>query len=291
MTNSKETGLEIAVIGMSGKFPGAKNLKEFWENLKNDVESISNFSTEELRECGISEHYLENPNYIKAYGVVEDKAYFDSSFFGYSPREAQTMDPLIRLFHECSWEALEDAGYDPISYNDSIGIYAGSSDGFGWQVVKTLKNLNTQSEDTGLHMTENPLLLSTYISHKLNLRGPSITLFTACSTGLVAIHTACRALLTGECHIALAGVGSVLATEKGGYIYQEGMIMSPDGHCRPFDANAQGTIYGDGIGIVVLKRLKHALVEKDNIKAIIKASALIMMEPINPVLPLPVKSE
>ncbi|MFC2145980.1 amino acid adenylation domain-containing protein, partial [Acidobacteriota bacterium] len=274
MTNSKETGLEIAVIGMSGKFPGAKNLKEFWENLKNDVESIATFSTEELRACGISEHYLENPNYVKAYGVVEDKAYFDSSFFGYSPREAETMDPLIRLFHECAWEALEDAGYDPISYNDSIGIYAGSSDGFGWQVVKTLRNLKAKNQDTGLHITENSLLLSTHISHKLNLRGPSITLFTACSTGLVAIHTACRALLTGECHMALAGAGSMLATEKGGYIYQEGMIMSPDGHCRPFDANAQGTVYGDGIGIVVLKRLKHAAAERDNIRAIIKASAI-----------------
>ncbi|NIM17899.1 MAG: hypothetical protein GTO45_38445, partial [Candidatus Aminicenantes bacterium] len=139
--DSIETGLEIAVIGMAGKFPGAKNLEEFWENLKSGIESISFFSSEELKGCGISEALLKNPNYVRAYGVIEGREYFDASFFGYSPKEAETLDPLIRLFHECSWEALEDAGFDPMSYNGSIGIYAGASDGFGWQVALRLRSL------------------------------------------------------------------------------------------------------------------------------------------------------
>ncbi|NIM17013.1 MAG: hypothetical protein GTO45_34020, partial [Candidatus Aminicenantes bacterium] len=138
---SIETGLEIAVIGIAGKFPGAENIEEFWGNLKNGVEFISFFSNEELIECGISEVLLKNPNYVKTYGVIEKREYFDASFFGYSPKEAETLDPLIRLLHECSWEALEDAGYDPMSYNGSIGMYAGASDGFGWQVALRLRSL------------------------------------------------------------------------------------------------------------------------------------------------------
>jgi 3-oxoacyl-(acyl-carrier-protein) synthase/acyl carrier protein/NRPS condensation-like uncharacterized protein len=272
--DSVETGLEIAVIGMAGKFPGAKNLEEFWENLKRGVESISFFSTKELVECGISEASVGRPNYVKAYGVIAGREYFDASFFGYSPKEAETLDPLIRLLHECSWEALEDAGYDPMFYNGSIGMYAGASDGFGWQVALSLRSMKDQSEDVTGHMTDSTLLLSTRVSHKLNLRGPSITMFTACSTGLVTVHTACRALLTGECEMALAGAGSVLSISKTGYLYQEGMIMSPDGHCRAFDEKAKGTVYGEGGGVVVLKRLRDARVDGDSIRCIIKASAV-----------------
>ncbi len=271
---SPETGLEIAVIGMSGKFPGANNLEVFWNNLKNGVETISRFTPEELRECGVSDEELNNPNYVRAFGILTDKGNFDSAFFGYSPKEAETMDPMARLFHECAWEALEDAGYDPIEYNGAIGLYAGASTGFDWQVLKIIGRMNLPGGDSTMHMTENSLLLSTRISHKLNLMGPSITMFTACSTALVAIHMACRSLLTGECQIALAGAGSVNAAKKTGYMYQEGMILSPDGHCRSFDACAGGTLYGDGVGVVVLKRLKHALVEADNILGIIKASAV-----------------
>ena len=272
--NRPETGLEIAVIGMSGKFPGARDLDIFWNNLKNGVETISRFTVTELRECGISEVELNNPNYVRAFGVLEDKGNFDSSFFGYSPKEAETMDPMARLFHECAWEALEDAGYDPIEYNGAIGLYAGASDGFDWQVLKIMSRMGDPDSGSAIHMTENSLLLSTRISHKLNLMGPSITMFTACSTSLVAIHTACRSLLTGECQIALAGAGAVSASKKNGYMYQEGMILSPDGHCRTFDERAGGTLYGEGVGMVVLKRLKHALVEADNILGIIKASAV-----------------
>jgi amino acid adenylation domain-containing protein len=272
--NSLETGLEIAVIGMAGKFPGAKNLEEFWKNLKNGEESISFFSNEELIECGISEALLNQPNYVKAFGAIEAREYFDASFFGYSPKEAETLDPLIRLFHECSWQALENAGCDSMSYNGSIGVYAGAPDGFGWQVALRLKNINDQTEDAFGHMTDCSLLISSRVSHKLNLKGPSITLFTACSTGLVTIHTACRALLTGECDMALAGAGAVLPSGKTGYLYQEGMILSPDGHCRAFDEKAKGTIYGEGVGVVLLKRLKDARADGDSIKCIIKASAV-----------------
>ncbi len=271
---SPETGLEIAVIGMSGKFPGANTLDVFWNNLKNGVETISWFTAAELHACGVSEIMLANPNYVKAFGKLEDKGYFDSAFFGYTPKEAETLEPSARLFHECAWEALEDAGYDPIEYSGAIGLYAGASDSFDWQVLKAISRMNTPNQEQTMHMTENSLLLSTRISHKLNLMGPSITLFTACSTALVAIHTACRSLLTGECHIALAGAASVSAAKKTGYMYQEGMILSPDGHCRTFDERAGGTLYGDGVGVVVLKRLKHAQAEADNILGIIKASAV-----------------
>ncbi|MCP5048441.1 MAG: amino acid adenylation domain-containing protein, partial [bacterium] len=274
MSNKNITGLEVAVIGMSGKFPQADNLEEFWGNIKNGIESIAVFSTEELRESGVSDVLLENPNYIKAYGVFENRAYFDSSFFGYSPKEAENMDPLIRLFHEVAWESLEDAGYDSISYKGAIGLYAGASSGFGWGAAKMLRDIMTQSEEIAMHMTDNTLLLSTRISHKLNLRGPSVTMFTACSTSLVAIHMACRSLLTGECNMALAGAGSVLSVEKTGYMYQEGMILSPDGHCRSFDEKAGGTLYGEGVGVVVLKRLKNAVADGDTIRCIIKASAV-----------------
>ncbi|MGE5343107.1 MAG: amino acid adenylation domain-containing protein [Candidatus Omnitrophota bacterium] len=272
--NIQETGLEIAVIGMAGKFPGASDLDQYWKNLQEGVESITWFTDDELRENGIGDRMLENPNYIKAYGTLEDKVYFDASFFGYSPKEAEVMDPVTRLFHECSWEALEDAGYDAHTYNGAIGMYAGASDGFDWKMLRAMSILSNPDSGDMIHMTENSLLVSTRVSHKLNLKGPGITLFTACSTGIVAIHTASRALLTGECQMALAGAGSASAFKKTGYLYQEGMILSPDGHCSPFDAKAGGTVYGDGIGIVVLKRLKQAEADGDTIRAVIKASAI-----------------
>ncbi|HLP62854.1 MAG TPA: polyketide synthase, partial [Candidatus Deferrimicrobium sp.] len=268
-----ETGLEIAIIGMSGKFPGAETLDRFWENLKNGVETISFFTCEELKEQGIDETLLNNPAYVKAYGVLTGKENFDAAFFGFSPKEAESMDPQIRLFMECSWEALEDAGYDSSSYKGAVGLYAGIADGFSWRAARMLKELRTGTGQT-VHLLDTSLLLSTRVSHKLDLKGPSITLYTACSTSLVAVHQACRALLTGECDMALAGAVSAQPIDKTGYLYQEGMILSPDGHNRSFDAQAQGTIFGEGIGIVLLKRLKDALAAGDNIQCVIKASAV-----------------
>ena len=269
-----ETGLEIAIIGMTGRFPGARHLDEFWENLKNGVESISFFTDEELKECGITGEQLSDPRYVKAYGVIKNKEYFDSSFFGYTPKEAESMDPQVRLFHECSWQALEDAGCDPTSYSGAIGTYAGIADGFSWRALKALSTMGNAAGAMETHMLDTSLLLSEHISHKLDLKGPSMTVFTACSTALVAVHLACRALLTGECDMALAGAVSIIPIFKTGYLYQEGMILSPDGHCRPFDEKAGGTVFGEGVGIVILKRLKDARADRDNIKAVIKGTAV-----------------
>ena len=278
MTNVKRddiyTGLEIAIIGMTGRFPGARNIDEYWENLKNGVESISFFSDEELEEVGVSPRLLRDPNYVKAHGVLEDKECFDSSFFGYTPIEGELMDPQIRIFHEASWEALEDAGYDPSSYNGAIGVYAGASDSFFWRALGTLKGMGEHLGAFATHLLNNGMLLSTRVSHRLDLKGPSITMFNACSTSLVTIHLACRALLLGECDIALAGAVSIPTHSKSGYIYEEGLILSQDGHCRTFDTKSNGTVYGEGVGIIVLKRLKEAIEDGNTIRAVIKGSAV-----------------
>jgi acyl transferase domain-containing protein/acyl carrier protein len=268
------TGLEIAVIGMSGRFAGAGNLDEFWQNIKNGIECFRFFSDKELEEMGIGQVFIKNPKYVKVNGILEDKEYFDSSFFGYSHREAEVMDPQLRLFHECAWQALEDAGYDPFSYNGSIGIYAGSANSFDWQARSVLSGKSNELGGFAKALLHNSDLMAERISHKLNLRGPSYTLFTACSTSLVAIHLGCRALLTGECSMALAGGVSVSIKLQGGYLYEEGLIQSSDGHCRTFDAAANGTVFGEGVGVVVLKRLKESESAGDHIYAVVKGTAV-----------------
>jgi amino acid adenylation domain-containing protein len=258
-----------AVIGMSGRFPGAKNTDEFWDNLINGVESIPFFSTEELEaSSGADLRLLHHPDYVKAKGIINDVEYFDASFFSYTPNEAEIMDPQLRILHECSWEALEDAGYDPDSYNGLIGVYIGNSTTHYWITLAYLNNKSVV--DTGF-LTNN---YSTIISYKLNLCGPSVIVQTACSTSLVAIHLASRGLINHECDIALAGGVSIWLPEKDGYIYQEGMIYSKDGHCRTFDAKAAGTVFGNGAGIAVLKRLEDAIADGDNITAVIKGSGI-----------------
>jgi iturin family lipopeptide synthetase A len=273
--NRKETGLEAAVIGMSARLPGAAGIDEFWHNLENGIESITFFTEEELKKAGLTTGLLEDPNYVKAYGEFQDKEYFDNFFFGYTPKEAESMDPQIRVFHECSWEALEKAGYDPTSYEGSIAVYAGASDNFSWRALEMIKGMGEGQGAFGTSLFNNALLfLSTSLSYKLDLTGPSLTFFTACSTSLVAVHLACRALATGECDMALAGGVSITGTNKRGYQYREGMIFSPDGHCRTFDAKAQGMLFGEGVGVVVLKRLKDAVAHRDNIIAVVKGSSV-----------------
>ncbi|MCP5051465.1 MAG: acyltransferase domain-containing protein [bacterium] len=265
-------GLEIAVIGMAGRFPGAPDIHTFWENLKNGRESVTFFTDEELLEAGVTAGNLENPDYVKAKGYIEDLRYFDSSFFNYTPREVELMDPQVRLFHQCAWHALEDAGYDPWSHKGSIGVYAGYNPDIFWKVGH-LYQMASDSETFDLNnLSSNNF--ATLICYKLNLKGPGVSLNTACSTSLVAVHMACRALLTGESEMVLAGGVDVTLPPKNGYFYQEGMIMSPDGHCRSFDADAKGTASGDGIGIVVMKRLVKATKDGDHIYAIIKGSAI-----------------
>jgi acyl transferase domain-containing protein/acyl carrier protein len=269
------TGLEVAIIGLSGRFPGAKNIHEFWQNLQNGVESISFFSDAELQASGIKSEVLNHPNYVKAGSVLEDIDLFDAAFFGFNPREAEIMDPQQRLFLECAWEALENAGYASGSHNSAIGVYGGVS--LNTYLLNNLYTNRELLEATGTYQTlisNDKDFLTTWVSYKLNLQGPSVAVQTACSTSLVAVHLACQGLLNGECDLALAGGVSISIPHTTGYVYQEGGILSPDGHCRPFDAQAQGTINGNGAGIVVLKRLEDALTDGDQIYAVIKGSAI-----------------
>jgi acyl transferase domain-containing protein len=265
---------EIAIVGLACRFPGARNLDEFWRNLEQGLESISFFTDEELLASGVSPSLLSNRSYIKAKGVVADVEMFDANFFGFNPREAEILDPQHRLFLECAWEAVESAGYDCQSYDGRIGVYAGAS------LNTYLLNLYSNRE---LIESINPLQLLTAsdkdflalrVSYKMNLSGPSVTVQTACSTSLVAVHMACQSLLNGECDMALAGGASIRVPQKSGYLYQEGGVVSLDGHCRAFDQKASGTVSGDGVGVVLLKRLEDALADGDYIRAVIKGSAI-----------------
>ncbi|WP_223068395.1 type I polyketide synthase [Paenibacillus caui] len=265
------TGFEIAVIGMAARFPGADNVTIYWENLKNGVESITHFTDEELEQAGVDPDLIRSPRYVKAKGFLEKTEWFDASFFGYTPREAELMEPQIRLYHEVAYEALENAGYASELYNGLIGNYAGAAVNHFWHRLPVLSD-DAQANHTAWLLNDKDFL-ATRVSFNLNLTGPSYTVDTACSTSLVLIDLACKGLLTGGCDIALAGGISLSLPHKKGYLYTEGMINSPDGHCRPFDADAQGTLEGDGVGIVVLKRLEDAIADGDTIHAVIKGSA------------------
>ncbi|WP_025688032.1 hybrid non-ribosomal peptide synthetase/type I polyketide synthase [Paenibacillus zanthoxyli] len=263
---------DIAVIGMAGRFPGSNNIEMFWRQLQQGKVGISFFTEEELRESGISEELLNRSDYVKAKGMLEGIEYFDADLFGYSGQEAELMDPQLRLLHECVWSALEDAGYDAERYKDAIGLFVGGTVNLGW--VNHLFHALEDDTDRWKASHLNVHSLSMPISYKLNLRGPSLTVETACSSSLVAVHLACQSLLRQESKIALAGGVSVTVPKKSGYLYQEGMIKSPDGYCRAFDAAAQGTVSGDGLGMVVLKSLEDALRDGDHIYAVIKGAAI-----------------
>ena len=282
--NKTGNGLEVAIIGMAGRFPGAKNIDELWENLKNGKESITFFSDDELKEAGAPAELLQNPNYVKANGILDGFDRFDASFFGYIPAEAAVMAPQVRLFHECVWEGLENAGYMPETNKGRIGLYAGASSSSRWEAMAYLSSLgkDEKGEPDFLSFAEgfsNSQLadkdnLTTRISYKFNLTGPSFLVQTACSTSLVAVHLAVQGLLNGECEMAVAGGTAVTITRRAGYLYQEGAILSPDGHNRTFDARAKGTVAGDGAGVVVLKLLEDAEADGDYIHAVIKGSAI-----------------
>ena len=274
MKYSHQTGLEIAIIGLAGKFPGAKNIDEFWRNLQIGKESISFFTDLDLAAAGVEPEIIKNPRYIKAKGILEDIELFDARFFGFTPREAEIMDPQHRLFLECAWEALENAGYVPGNKYGAIGIYGGSS--LNTYLLNNLypNRYSLESVGTQVITSNDKDFLTTWVSYKLDLHGPSVVIQTACSTSLVAVHLACQSLLSGDCDIALAGGVSVGVPHKEGYFYHEGGILSPDGHCRAFDAKANGTIGGDGTGIVVLRRLAEAMTDGDTIHAVIKGSAI-----------------
>lgn len=264
----------IAIIGMAGKFPGAKSVAQFWQNLCEGVESISLFSDQELVASGVDAEALGDRNYVKAGFVLEDIEMFDAGFFGYSPREAQILDPQQRLFLECAWSAMENAGYDPKADQNFTGVYAG-----GNLSTYLLNNIAShphllKSLSMQIALGNDKDSISTRVSYQLNLQGPSISVGTACSTSLVAVHLACRGLLSYQCDLALAGGVAIQVPQTEGYFYQAGGMASPDGHTRTFDAQAQGGPFGRGVGVVVLKRLTEALADGDRIYAVIKGSAI-----------------
>jgi acyl transferase domain-containing protein/acyl carrier protein len=258
----------IAVIGMAGRFPGASTIEQFWSNLRDGVESISFFSDEELKSAGVNPADLADPNYVRARGIVDAPEFFDAEFFGYSPAEAEIMDPQHRIFLETGWSALENAGYDPGHYDGLIGVYAGTSINSYF-----LNNLYSQ-RGTGKLFAIDKDFIATRLSYKMDMKGPSLGIQTACSTSLVAICEACQSLLDYRCDIALSGGVSITAPAISGYRYQEGSIASRDGHCRAFDADASGTVSGAGVGVVVLKRLADAVADGDTINAVIKGFAV-----------------
>ena len=271
-----ESELGIAIIGLAGRFPNAADLEAFWELLKDGREALVTFSDEELLAAGVEPALLQHPDYVKAGTVVPDVEYFDASFFEMSARDAQITDPQQRLFMECVWEALEQAGYPPATTEARIGLYAGVGEN-SYQEYYLEPNMAELLSSVGwyrLFTLSGKDFIATRTAYKLNLTGPAVTVQTACSTSLVAVHIACQSLLNLECDMALAGGVSIVLPQQQGYLYQEGMIMSPDGHCRAFDAQAQGTTGGRGVGVVMLKRLDEALADGDTIHAVILGSAI-----------------
>jgi acyl transferase domain-containing protein len=267
--------LSVAIVGMAGRFPGAAGIGEFWRNLSAGVESITFFSEAELLAAGEAEALVRDPRYVRARGILDGVDGFDAAFFGVYPREAQQMDPQHRLFLETAWEALEDAGYDANQYEGAVGVFGGAGmNSYLFSLLSGgLENLNP-AEGYQLAIGNQNDFLATRVSYKLNLRGPSLNIQTACSTSLTAVHVACRSLLGRQCDMALAGGVTINLPQKRGYLFQEGMILSPDGHCRAFDAAAQGTVAGSGAGVVVLKRLVDAVADGDHIYAVIKGTAV-----------------
>jgi amino acid adenylation domain-containing protein len=272
--SSERSGLEIAIIGMAGRFPKAGDLEQFWRNLRDGVEGVTFFTDEELLgESNLSPALIADPNYVRAAAILDGIDLFDAEFFDITPREAEILDPQQRLLLECAWQALESAGY--IGTRRPVGVFAGTS-----QSTYLFNNILPNSEiassvgGLALNLASEKDFLATRLSYKLNLEGPSMTVQTACSTSLTAVHMACQNLLAGECELALAGGVSVRVPQKAGYLYQAGSVNSPDGHCRAFDARAQGTVGGQGVGVVVLKLLEDALADGDHVLAVIKGSAM-----------------
>ncbi|MCP5097304.1 MAG: polyketide synthase, partial [Chloroflexi bacterium] len=269
------SGTEIAVVGMDGRFPGANDVSQFWQNLRDGVLSIRPLSTKELDELEIDETTRQDPTYVPVSSAIADYDKFDAPFFDYTPREAEIMDPQQRVFLEACWHALEHAGTDPQQYDGLIGVFAGSTTS-NYLIYNLAANRQIFAEvDHGqIDIGNGSDFVATRVSYKLNLRGPSLSIQTACSTSMVAIHLACQSLLNEECDMALAGGVSVHVNHPRGYHFVDGSILSPDGQVRAFDAAANGTVFSGGTGVVVLKRLEDALAQGDSIHAIILGSAI-----------------
>jgi acyl transferase domain-containing protein/thioesterase domain-containing protein len=267
---------DIAIIGMAGRFPGCRDVEEFWQNLRDGVECIRRPTDEELLAAGVDPEELRDPNYVKATGDLADVGGFDAGFFGYSPKDAAILDPQHRHFYECAWAALEHAGHTAARFPGPIGVFAGCGPNlyFMRNVLPNPELQRTVGYFLLRHTGNDRDFLPTGVSYKLNLRGPSIAVQTACSTSLVAIHVASQSLLNGECDMALAGGVTIDVPHSHGYLFRENEILSPDGHCRSFDARSAGTVLSSGCGVIVLRRAEDAIADGDFIHALIKGSAV-----------------
>lgn len=271
--SSKTSKKDIAIVGISGKFPKSENIQKFWQNLEKAEELIRFFSESELAELGVSEDKINDPNYVRSSSRIDNPESFDHAFFGYTREEAALMDPQIRVLHEEVWKGLEDAGYNPENDDEKIGCFFSASDNINWRTHVMLTG-SSHVNPFFANSISNITSISRLISYSLNLQGPSYFLDTACSSSLVAIHLACRNLLLKECSMAVAGGVSISSATDVGYHYEAESIFSSDGHCRAFDKEGNGTLSGEGVGVVVLKRLEDALQNNDHIYAVIKSTAV-----------------
>ncbi|MEW9555778.1 SDR family NAD(P)-dependent oxidoreductase [Nonomuraea sp. NPDC050783] len=262
----------IAIIGMSGRFPGASDIPAFWRNISTGVESFTRFSDEELLAAGVSPATFQQPNYVRVRPVLDDVRGFDAGFFGYNPREAALADPQQRIFLECVWEVLESAGYAAPEGRGSVGVFAGMN--ISGYLLTRLMAFEMGIDTSALMIGNDKDSLATNVSFRLDLNGPSLSVQTFCSTSLVAVHLASESLRRGECDMALAGGVSVRIPDRVGYLWEEGGQESPDGHVRTFDAEGRGSMFGDGAAVVALKRLRDAVADRDTVHAVIRASAI-----------------
>jgi acyl transferase domain-containing protein/acyl carrier protein len=266
-------GSEIAIVGMACRFPGAPSVRQFWQNLVDGVESLSLLSDDDLRRAGVDPAVYRRPDYVRAASVLDGVELWDAAFFGYTRLEAELMDPQHRLFLECAWQSLEDAGYDSATYSGTIGVFTGAkTNTYLFNLFANRERFRTL-DTLQIALGGDLACMATRVSYKLDLKGPSYALHTACSTSLVAVHLACQSLLIDECRMAIAGGAAINVPHRKGYVYQPGGILSPDGSCRTFDAKAAGSNFGNGVGAVVLKRLEDALADGDHVYAVIKGSA------------------
>jgi len=271
----------IAVIGMAGRFPGAPSVSAFWDNLRRGEESVVTLSEEALTAAGVTARTLADPAYIRRAALLDGVEEFDAEFFSMTPVAARMMDPQQRLFLQTAWHAFEDSGYDPATYDGAIGVF-GTCSASGYLLYNLMSQRDPKAivgegptlEMINLSLQNDKDYLATHVSHQFNLRGPSMSVQTACSSSLVAVHLACQSLLSGECDMVLAGAASLRVPHHVGYWYEQGSMVSALGHCRPFDARADGTIFGSGVAALVLKPLQAALDDGDRIHAVIRGSAI-----------------
>ena len=276
MTGPESIDSSIAIIGLAGRFPGARDVAEFWQNLVAGKDGITRLTDAQLTAAGYDPATVRAiPGYVGVRGIVDQPEWFDRHFFGIPPKEAEVMDPQQRVFLEIAWDALEDAGCDPSTFPGLIGVFGGMSNNTYFPFfVRQRRDLLDAVGIVSAVIANEKDFLTTRLAYKLNLRGPSLNIQTACSSSLVSVSVACQNLLDHQCDVALAGGVSITFPQDRGYFYQDGSMTSPDGVCRPFDERANGTVFSSGAGVVVLKRIADALADGDHIYTVVKGHAL-----------------